>query len=273
MDIRVLLFAVAISLVTGVFTGLFPALQLAGTSLNNSLRDEGRGLSCSRNRTRLRSTLIVGQVALSLLLLIGAGLLVRSFQRLLRTDPGFAPDHLLTMEISLPTEKYAKPAQQIDFFRDLSARVSALPGVRSTAVSAAVPLSFRRITPILPEGLPSVPLAQRPFIDIEAVSPEWFATVGVPLVSGRALTNADDAAAAPVAIANQSFARRFWPNDTPIGKTILIGRATKPAEVIAVAADIRNEGLAQDPQPQIWVPFPHLAWGDMNLLVRTAVAP
>jgi putative ABC transport system permease protein len=273
LDTRVLLFAVVISFLTGILTGLFPALQLARTNLNATLRDEGRGLSGSRSHGRARSLLVVGQVALSLLLLIGAGLLMRSFSRLLRTDPGFAPDHLLTMEVSLPNEKYAKPAQQIDFFQNVLRRVSALPGVRSAAVSAATPLSFRRITPMLPEGLPAVPIAQRPFLDVEAVSPTWFSTLRIPLLSGRAFTDADNETAAPVALVNRSFARRFWPNDNPIGKTILIGLATRPAQVVGVAADMHNQGLAADPQAQIWVPFPQLAWGDMNLLVRTAVPP
>jgi putative ABC transport system permease protein len=273
MDGRVLLFAVAVSILTGVLTGIFPALQLARASLNATLRDEGRGLSGSRFRARLRSMLVVGQVALSLLLLIGAGLLVRSFERLLRTDPGFESGHVLTMEISLPTTKYSRHDQQIDFFRDVLGRVSALPGVRNAAISATLPLQFTRITPMLPQGQPEVPLAQRPFIDIEAVSPAWFATLRVPLVAGRTFTDADDAHAPKVVVVNRGFARRFWPGENPIGKTILIGRDPGLSQVVGVAGDVHNQGLAAAPQPQIWVPFPQLPWGDMNLLVRTAVAP
>jgi putative ABC transport system permease protein len=273
IDTGVLLFAVLISVLTGVLTGIFPALQLARANLNNTLRDEGRGLSGSRSRARLRSLLVVGQVALSLVLLISAGLLVRSFARLLSTDPGFAPDHVLTMEVSLPTTKYSQPTQQIDFFREVVGRVSALPGVKSAAVSATLPLSFKRVTPMLPQGQPEVPLAQRPFIDIEAVSPTWFATMQVPLVAGRAFTEADDAQAPKVVIVNRAFARRFWPGENPTGKTILIGRATVGAQVVGVAGDVHNQGLALDPQPQLWLPFPQLPWGDMNLLIRTAVPP
>ncbi len=179
MDARVLLFAVLLSLLTGILTGLFPALQLAHTDLNAVLRDEGRGLSGSRSRARMRSLLVIGQVALSLLLLIGAGLLVRSFDRLLHVDPGFDAHNLLTMGLSLPTEKYAKPDQQTAFFDEVLRRVTTLPGVRDAAVSAALPLSFTRITPVLPEGQPAVPLGQRPFIDIEATSPRWFDTMRV----------------------------------------------------------------------------------------------
>jgi putative ABC transport system permease protein len=273
IDARVLLFAVLISTLTGFLTGFFPAFQLARANLNNTLRDEGRGLSGSRSRASLRSLLVVGQIALSLVLLIGAGLLVRSFARLLQTDPGFAPDHLLIMGVSLPTNKYAKPSLQIDFFRDVLRRVSALPGVRSAAISAALPLDFKRITPMLPEGQPEVPLAQRPFIDVEAVSPGWSSTMHVPLVAGRAFNEADDAQAPNVVIVNQTFARRFWPNQNAIGKHILVGRDPAQSEVVAVAQDVHNRGIAQDPMAQIWLPFPQLPWGNMNLLVRTGLAP
>jgi putative ABC transport system permease protein len=273
IDARVLVFAIAVSILTGVLTGIFPAVQLTRANLDNALHEGGRGLSGSRSRARLLSLLVVGQIALSLLLLIAAGLLVRSFARLLHTDPGFAPDHVLTMEVSLPTTKYSQPTQQIDFFREVLRRVSALPGVQSAAVSAALPLEFKRITPMLPEGQPEVPLAQRPFIDIEAVSPTWFATMKVPLVAGRAFTDADDAQAPKAVIVNHAFARRFWPNENPIGKTIVVGRGPAPSRVVGVAGDVHNNGLATDPQPQLWLPFAQLAWGDMNLLVRTAVAP
>lgn len=273
IDARVLLFTVAVTTLTGVLTGILPALQLAGANLNDTLRDEGRGFSGSRSRARLRSLLVVGQVAISLLLLIGAGLLVRSFERLLLTDPGFTPDHLLTMEVSLPTTKYAKPDQQIDFFREVLRRVSALPGVRSAAVSASLPLQFKRVTPLLPQGQPEVPLAQRPFVDIEAVSPGWFATLQVPLIAGRTFNDADDADAPKVVIVNRAFARRFWPGDNAIGKTILVGRGPGLSQVVGVAGDVHNNGLAEDAQPQVWLPFPQLAWGDMNLLVRSAVPP
>ena len=273
MDARVLLFAVVISFITGILTGLFPALQLARTDLNATLRDEGRGLSGSRSRGRIRSLLVVGQVALSLLLLICAGLLVRSFDRLLHVHPGFDASNVLTMGISLPTEKYAQHDQQTAFFDEVLRRVSALPGVRGAAISAALPLSYTRITPVLPEGQPAVPLAERPFIDIEAISPQWFQTMRVPLLTGRAFTDADDGHAPKVVIVNQTCARRFWPGQNPIGKTFIVGRGPITSEVIGVAADIRNHGLGDDTRPQLYLPFKQLPWGNMNLLVRTTVPP
>ena len=273
MDGGVLLFAVVISLLTGILTGIFPALQLARTDLNSTLRDEGRGLSGSRSRGRLRSLLVVGQVALSLLLLICAGLLVRSFDRLLHVDPGFDARNVLTMGISLPTEKYAKADQQTAFFDEALRRVSALPGIRNAAISAALPLSFTRVTPVLPEGQPAVPLAQRPFIDIEAISPQWFETMRVPLLAGRVFTAADDGQAPKVVIVNQTCALRFWPGQNPVGKHFIVGRGPMESEVVGVAADVRNQGLGDEAQAQLWLPFKQLPWTEMHLLVRTAVPP
>lgn len=273
IDLHVLLFTLTISVLSGIMFGTVPALQLARSNPNTALRDEGRGVSLGHARTQMKNLLVISQVALSLLLLIGAGLLLRSFLRLLSVEPGFDAHNVLTMDISLPTVKYAKPEQQIAFFDEILRRVSVLPGVRSAATSVALPLSFKRMTPVLAEGQPDVPLAQRPFLDIEAISPQWFQTMRVPLREGREFTATDDAQAPKVVIANEGFVHRFWPNQDPIGKHLIVGRWTEPAEVVGVAADIKNYGLEQDPRPQLYLSFPQIPWTDMNLLVRTAVPP
>jgi putative ABC transport system permease protein len=273
MDLRVLLFTLISSLLAGVFFGTFPALQLSRLDLETSLRDEGRGSSTGQARAQMKSLLVVGQVALSLLLLIGAGLLLRSFGRLLGVDPGFDGHNVLTMNVSLPTVKYAKPAQQIAFFDELLRRVSVLPGVRGAAISATLPLTWKRITPVLPEGQPNVPLAERPFVDIEAISPQWFQTMRVPLRAGREFSAADNADAPKVVIVNETFARRFWGDQNPLDKRIVVGRGPAQSQVIGVAADVKNKGLAQDTQAQLYLPFQQLPWADMNLLVRTMVPP
>jgi putative ABC transport system permease protein len=273
IDLRVLLFTLLISLLTGVIFGTVPALQLSRVDLNATLRDEGRGTSGGQARAQTTSLLVVGQVALSLLLLIGAGLLLHSFRRLLGVDPGFEAHNVLSMNVSLSTVKYAKPQQQIAFFDEMLRRVSELPGVRNAAISAALPLSWKRITPMLPEGQADVPLSQRPFLDIEAISPQWLRTMKVPLLRGREFTAADDAQSRKVVIVNETFARRFWPNQNPLGKQIIVGRWTEPAEVIGVSADVKNKGLAQDTQAQLYIPFPQLPWANMNLLVRTDMSP
>ncbi len=259
VDWRVLSFTLGVSVLTGLIFGTAPALQL---SRANPVRARGR----------MSGLLVITQVALALLLLIGAGLLVRSFAQLLRVDPGFDPHNVLTMNVSLPTVKYATGDQQIAFFDEVLRRVSALPGVRSAAISAALPLTIIRITPVLPEGQPNLPLAQRPFLDIEAISPQWFRTMRVPLRAGREFSGIDLASAPKVVIANETFARRFWPGQNPIGKRVIVGRGPEPSEVVGIAADVRNRGLAQSPQPQLYLPFAQLPWGNMNLLVRTDIA-
>jgi putative ABC transport system permease protein len=273
MDPRVLLFAVVVSLCTGIVFGVFPALQLSHIDLQTTLREEGRSSSAGHVRTRMNNLLVVGQVALSLLLLIVAALLLRSYARLTQADPGFDSHNVLTMNISLPMTKYAKPIQQINFFDEVLRRVSEIPGVRDAAISAALPLSWKRFSPMLAEGQPNVPLAERPFIDIEAISPQWLRTMRVALRSGREFTATDNLDAPKVVIVNETFARQFWPGQNPIGKHIVVGRRTEPAEVVGVAADVKNRGLGQDSQAQVYVPFPQLAWSNMNLLVRTAVPP
>jgi putative ABC transport system permease protein len=273
LDLHVLLFTFAISLLAGITFGIFPAVQLARVDLNGTLRAEGRSASIGRAGSKTRGILVVGQIALSLVLLIAAGLLLRSFNRLLHVDPGFEAHNLLTMNVSLSTIRYAKPGQQIAFFDDVLQRVSGQPGIRSASISAALPLTFKRITPVLPEGQPDAPLAQRPFVDIEAISPRWFETMRVPLRGGRTFTNADNATAPAVVVVNETFARQYWPGQSPLGKKIVIGRRPDPALVVGVAADIRNQGLEKESQAQLYLPFPQLPWSDMNLLVRTDVPP
>ena len=273
IDLRVLLFSLAISLLTGIIFGAAPAWLLSWVDPNSALRAEGRGTSGGRARARIGSLLVVGQVAISLLLLVAAGLLLQSFTRLLRVDPGFDAGNVLAMNVTLPSVKYAKPQQQIAFFDALLQLVPALPGVRSAAISAALPLETKRITPILPEGQPDVPLSERPFIDIQAVSPQWFQTMRIPLRAGREFGGSDNADSQKVVIVNESFARRFWPGQNALGKGVTIGRWPQPAQVVGVSADARNKGLAQDAQAQLYIPFAQLPWTNMNLLVRTAVSP
>ena len=273
LDLRVLLFTLGISLLAGLVFGTAPALQLSTVDLNTALRDEGRGMSAGRARGQAKNLLVVSQIALSLLLLVGAGSLLRSFLQLLQVNPGFDSRNVLTMDINLPTVKYSTKQQQTAFFDELLRRVSPLPGVRNAAISAALPLSFIRMSPVLAEGQPNVPLAGRPIVDIEAVSPKWFETLRVPLLAGRDFSDADNAAAPKVVIVNQTFARRYWPDQNPVGKHIVVGRGPGPSEVIAVAADIRNRGIDQTTQAQLYLAFPQLPWGKMNLLLRTSVPP
>jgi putative ABC transport system permease protein len=272
MDSHVLAFTLIISLLTGLAFGVLPAMKLARTNVNSELRDEGRGITGGHQRVQVQNLLVIFQIALCVLLLIGAGLMIRSFKHLQRVDLGFDPDNVLTMDISLPAVKYAKANQQIAFFDELLRKVNGLPGVRNSSISAALPLAPRRVTPILPEGQPEVPLAQRPFIIIEAIGTDWFRTMRVPIKLGRVFGEQDTAQAPRVLIVNDALVHRFWPNENAIGKHIVVGRQPA-AEVVGVATDIKNSGLAIDSQPQVYLPFTQLTWGNMNLLVRTAIEP
>jgi putative ABC transport system permease protein len=272
VDGRVLLFTLALTLLTGLIFGSFPAFKLARSNINSELRDEGRTSTGGYKRMQAKNVLVIFQIAVCTLLLIGASLMIQTFLNLQHVELGFDSSNVLSMNISLPTVKYAKPEQQITFFNELLRKVNALPGVRSASISAALPLTPKRITPILPEGQPEVPLAQRPFIIIEAIGTHWFQTMRVPVKMGRAFTDADNAQAPRVVIVNQSLARRYWPNENAVGKHIVVGRQT-PAEVVGVAGDVKNSGLAVDTKPQLYLPFPQLPWGNMNLLVRTAIEP
>jgi putative ABC transport system permease protein len=273
VDLRVLLFTLGVSLFAGLLFGMAPALQLAAVDMNNTLREEGRGASSSMARVKARDALVVGQIGLSLLLLIGAGLLVRSFVRLLAVDPGFEAHNALTLNLSLSTLKYNTPAQQLAFFDEVLRRLGGLPGVRSAAISAAQPLRTVRVTPVLAQGQPDRPLAQRPFVDIEAISPGWFDTMRVPLRAGRTFNAGDQAQSAPVVIVNESFARQYWPNAHPIDQHVTVGRRPIPALVVGVAADVKNRGLQQETQPQLYLPFSQLPWSSMNLILRTDAPP
>ncbi len=272
-DAAVLAFTVAVSALCGVLFGLAPALQVSRPDLNAVLRAEGRGSDGGRRRNRLRSLLVVAQVALSVTLLIGAGLLLRNFVQLRTASPGFDSANLLTMNIALPPARYPKGPQMIAFYDALVESVRSLPGVRAAAVSSALPTRAARISPALPEGQPEVPLMQRPFFNIQTFTPGYVAAMRVPLLRGREFTAHDDATAPPVAMVNQAVSRRFWPGQDAVGRHILVGRMARPVEIVGVLGDVPNSTLAADVEPEIDLPFAQLPWATMNLAVRTAADP
>lgn len=268
-DGTVLLFTAAITLFAGVLFGLAPALQISRPDLIAVLRSEGRGSTSGRRRNLLRNLLVVSQVALSVLLLIGAGLLIRNFAQLLGASPGFDARGLLTMNISLPTARYDK-ARQVLFFDDVLRRVRSVPGVRSATIDSALPLNPSRFSPALAEGQPEVPLAQRPLFNIQTMSPGYVETLRQPLVAGREFTAHDGPADPKVIMVNEAAARRFWPSQNAVGKHILLGRMPAPIEIVGVLGDVRNINLAADTQPEIYLPFAQLPTSSMNLVVRTS---
>ncbi|HKV10549.1 MAG TPA: ADOP family duplicated permease, partial [Thermoanaerobaculia bacterium] len=277
VDGRVLAFTLLVSLVTAVLFGLAPALQAARPDLTSSLKEGGKS-SASRGSRRLRSLLVVAEVALALVLLVGAGLVIRSFLHLQRTDLGFQPESLLTMRITLYGNKRPEPHQWAAFYRDVAQRVEALPGVERASVVLLRPLSG----PIgwdydfMVEGQAPDEQKKNPTSNQERVSPGYFRTMGIPLVAGRDFTWSDGAEAPPVVIVNQSMARRFWPGQDPVGKRLRFGRPEGRQgpwmTVVGVVGDVRYREL-QSIKPDLYVPFlqdPHWA---MDLVVRTSSDP
>ena len=273
VDVRVLAFAAVLSLATGLLFGLLPALQLSRPDLNPVLRAEDRGSAGSRRRHRARAALVVAQVALSMVLLVGAGLLIHSLVRMRQVNAGFDPHHLLTMNIALPPARYSRRAQMVEFYDQVVKHLSGMPGVRSAAIASALPVRPVRFSPVLVEGQPAVPMPARPVLAIQMVSPAYFRTLRVALRRGREFNEDDHAGSPLVAIVNETLARRFWPHADPIGKHLLLGRMTAPAEVVGEAADVANLSLAAPPDAEVYVPYAQLPWASMNLIVRTAGDP
>ena len=270
MDWRVLCFTIAISLVSGVLFGLAPALQLSKTDLNSVLRDEGRGSTGSRHVASSQNVLVVAQVALSMILLIGSGLLIRSFLQLMNVNPGFDPRNVLTMRMNLSPSKYGTNAQMVSFYNEVLRQMQSLPGVRAAAISSALPPTPTRSAPILAEGQPAVPLPQRPDANIETISPDYAKVLRVPLERGREFSADDNQTKPTVAMVNQAFVRRYWPNENPIGKHIWLGTIATPVEVVGVLGDERNNGISREPAPEMLLPFPNLPWSHLRLSLRTA---
>jgi putative ABC transport system permease protein len=273
IDANVLLFTVGISILSGLLFGLVPSLQLSNFDLNKMLRDEGRGTVGSRGRDRARGFLVVAQVALSMVLLVGSGLLVRSFIRMRNESPGFQPAGTLTMQTYLPPARYPQPPQRIRFYTDALRNIHSVPGVQSGSISTALPVVANHGTPVLFEGQPIVSLGQRPVLLIQSISPDYPKTMGIPIIAGRAFTEHDDPQATPVIIVNQRSARRFWPNQNPLGKHVTVGNLQPPFEVVGVLGDAKNLSLAGAPGGEVFLPYPQLASPLLYFSVRTSLDP
>ena len=272
-DGYVLAFTAVVSVLAGIVFGLAPALQVSRPDLNSVLRTEGRGATAGRRRSVFRNLLVVSQVALSTVLLIGAGLLMRNYLQIRGASPGFDPAHLLTMNLALPPARYSNGAQMIAFYDELVRQARRVPGVRAATVSSALPVNPSRLSLALPEGQPPVPLAERPLFNIQTLWPGYVETMRLPLVAGREFTEHDDARAPRVLMVNQTLVRRYWPKENPIGKHILLGRLPQPGEVVGMLGDVRNSSLGADVSPEIYLPFSQLPWASMNLVVRTEGDP
>jgi predicted permease len=272
MDGQVLLFALGLSLATGLLFGLLPTLQFSKPDVQTVLREEGRATAGSRRRSFARNLLVVSQVALSMILLVGAGLLMRSFANLQHVPLGFNPHNVLLLDITLPASRYSTAPKREAFFESILDQLTPLSGVRSVAVSSALPLSPSNYSPMLPEGQPEVPLAQRPNHLIQTVSPAYFESMGIALLRGRAFGQRDREGAPAVAIVNDCFVHRFWPNDSGLGKRIVIGPAAV-TEVVGVVTNVKNIRLAVESVPEVYYPLAQHPGESVHVIVRTVADP
>jgi len=276
IDWRVFLYCMAVTLVTGIAFGIAPAITASRTDLNDSLKEGGLTSSAEAGRRRLRNVLVISEIALALVLLTGAGLLIRTFLELMQVDLGIDPTNVVTMELDLPDYKYTTPLQQTEFYRELLQRVQSTPGVRLAGIEQPGSRVFFQ-----PEGQPQAPPGQEPTGQLNVVSPGDFGAMGIGMVAGRALAERDVSGSTPVALVSETTARRYWPDTNPVGKHLTVlarvysGKRTDAAralEIVGVVKDRRGYDL-WEPRSDIYVPFEQhpISWALLN--VRTAVSP
>ena len=275
LDGTVMAFTAGIVLLTSVIFGLVPALRTSNPNLTQFMK-EGRGTTASGSHQRLRSGLVVAETACGLVLLIIAGLLLRSFNRLLSVDPGLNPHGVLTLTFDLPDKKYSDQ-QQVDFYNQLLARLQTLPGVVSTGGVTPMPLSGNNaVITFQIEGHP-VPRSEAPSADIKVATPGYFHTLGIPLISGRDFSEHDERKAPGVVIVNEAFAHRFFPNENALGKHFTPGASNggnpPVREIIAVVGNVKGRGLGAESVPEYYIPFAQLNFGSMTVCARTSVDP
>jgi putative ABC transport system permease protein len=269
LNVSVMLFALAVSIATGVVFGCAPAFQTTRDAVAQSLRSLGRS-SDGRHGSRLRQALVIGECAASVALLVVAGLLIRSVVTLRQVDPGFDPAGRQTARIVLPPARYRTPADQAQFFERLLQEVGAAPGVTSAALAARLPFvsgdSGRAVL------LDHTPPAPNPGARIRVVSAGYFSTLGQSLRAGREFTERDTANAPLVAVVNDTMARQFWPGENAIGHHFRIARAQAWIEIVGIAADVKHGSLREAPSPEFYQPFEQAPWAFMTLVVRTPMS-
>lgn len=277
----VFLFTAGVSVLTGFLFGLAPAWQVSKSDLNEGLKESGRGGSDAPKRHRMRALLVMSEVALSLVLLIGAGLMIRSFVRLLAVDPGFKTDHVMTAFVSLPVAKYPKHEAQVAFFDRLLERLRNVPGVSAAGVVTDIPLYGGSSTGFDVDGRPAALPGQRAMTDYRIISPDYFTAMAMRLVKGRAFAPFDNEAAPGVVIINETLAARFFPGEDPIGKRLDMSGAPKDLrEIVGVVADVRNYGVDAEVKPEAYVPLSQSAPGYLSsvtsaltIIMRSTIEP
>ncbi|MGE0453429.1 MAG: ABC transporter permease [Vicinamibacteria bacterium] len=272
IDARVMAFAALASLLTGVVFGLAPAWQASRAAFGEALKEGSRGSAAAGGRAR--SALLVGEMALSMVLLVGATLLLRSFDRLTSVNPGFDAERVLAFQVSLPQATYAKEHDRIRFFDELLQRLEVLPQVRAAGMVQTLPMRGGYVLSFAIQGRPPAKQGEEPSARHRSVSPGYFEALGIPLLRGRGFDERDVAGAPMVAVVDQAFADRHFPNQDPIGLGLDIGNGTEGFyAIVGVVANVRHDGLDADPAPTMYVPFQQDVFSSMWMVVRTDGEP
>ena len=275
IDLRVVAFGLGVSFVTGILFGLVPAFTGLRFDVSETLKEGTRSGSSSPSSQRFRGALVVGELALSVTLLVGAGMLLRSFWQVQKVDPGFNTDRLLTMQMNLPTDRYDTPAKAWTFYERLLHELASIPGVQSAAMASGVPLGVGNTAgSVRVPGRPLAPGETEGSADWRIISPDYFRTMGIPL-RGREFTAGDTGDALPVAIVSQSLVDRYWPHEDALGKTVILASAgDTPRVIVGIAGDVRSVGLDAVSRPMTYMPAPTVSrWNPMSLVLRTEGEP
>jgi len=269
IDETVLAFSLGLSVLTSALFGLAPALQSSLLDLNEALKDAGRSATGGQRRSRLRSLLIVSEIALALALMIGAGLLIKSFQRLRHTSPGFDPQGVLTGSVSLPSVRYSNDTQKSEFYRRAIERISNIPGVE--AVGAIYPLPYGDgglSSSFTIVGQPDPGPGARPRANGRMITSGYLRTMGIPLIQGRLLTDQDGADAPKVLLVNETLVRRFFPGQDPIGKRLKLALNGIDGEIVGVVGDVRDRALNTEAPPEFYLPYSYMTQSSMSFAAR-----
>ncbi|HEY0169829.1 MAG TPA: ABC transporter permease [Pyrinomonadaceae bacterium] len=272
IDGRVFLFALGISALTGIIFGLVPALQASKTDLATSLKEGGRSGTAGARSAELRAALVVSEVAISLVLLVGAGLLIKSFRQLLTTDPGYSPARVLAVTAALNTQRFADEESRAGYFREAVARISQLPGVEAAGLTRLLPLGRSDIwndfeIPGRPPFAPGASHSARSYV----ASPEYFRVLGIPLKRGRAFRASDVKGSQPVVLINEAFARQYFPGEEPLGQHLDLSpedTPLPPREIVGVVGNVRFEAFNADEVPEFYVPFEQTPSAVAEVVVR-----
>jgi len=284
MDGAVLAFAFATAFISGTVAGVAPAWRMSQSDPNEALKQGLGRLDSPSSGKRTRAALVVTEVALSLVLLVGAGLMIRTLWNLRSVHPGFVADHVLTMRIGVAANEFTSEDQQVQFYDQVLRRVRALPGVQHAGVTDDLPLEGGSMQPVAVEGQPVVEMAHQPEVSVRLLSPQFMTAMGIPIIRGREFTDADTSTSAPVVLVSESMARQFWPNQDPIGKRLTLTFFPKMVrQVVGVVGDVKDRGLDnQDAVSTLYWPLTQFyappAWGrfraiGLALAVRTASDP